>query len=105
MKQLREEAVEKSMNKKKEMKRRYDEDVKERKLFEVGDLVLMKDHIHNNKFANKLLGPFEVVARPSSQSYTLKLPTSLKGLHPVFHVSQLEPHHPNLAMKSPMGQV
>lgn len=71
MKQLREEAVEKSMNKKKEMKRRYDEGVKERKLFEVGDLVLMKDHVPNNKFADKWLGPFEVVKANKNHTYHL----------------------------------
>ena len=28
-------------------------------------------------------------------SYTLCLPKELRGVHPVFHVSQLEPHLPN----------
>ncbi|KIL54337.1 hypothetical protein M378DRAFT_53863, partial [Amanita muscaria Koide BX008] len=66
----------------------------------VGDLIFVKsDHIRttrpSRKLSDKFLGPFEVIAHPSRQSYTLRLPEHLCGIHPVFHVSQLEPHHPN----------
>jgi hypothetical protein len=47
------------------------------------------------KFAEKYLGPFEVIAKLSAASYTLRLPDYLRGIHPVFHISQLEPHFPN----------
>jgi hypothetical protein len=47
------------------------------------------------KFAEQFLGPYEIIAKPSSASYTLRLPKALRGIHPVFHVSQLEPHTPN----------
>lgn len=47
------------------------------------------------KFAEKFLGPFEVIAQPSRNSYTLCLPPDLRSVHPVFHISQLEPHFPN----------
>ncbi|KAF5350929.1 hypothetical protein D9758_010471 [Tetrapyrgos nigripes] len=40
-------------------------------------------------------GPFKVIAHPSSLLYTLKLPDYLHTIHPIFHVSQLEPAVPN----------
>ena len=64
---------------------------------EVGDQVYVKsEHIRttrpSKKLAEKYLGPFEVIAKPGRQSYTLRLPQHLRSIHPVFHVSQLEPH-------------
>ena len=47
------------------------------------------------KFAEKYLGPFQIISRPSSLAYELKLPKYLSRIHPVFHVSQLEPVIPN----------
>lgn len=47
------------------------------------------------KFAEKYLGPFKVIGRPGSLSYKLQLPKYLSRIHPVFHVSQLEPAIPN----------
>lgn len=47
------------------------------------------------KLSEKYLGPFKIIAKPSSLSYTIKLPDYLRGIHPVFHVSQLEPSVPN----------
>ena len=63
----------------------------------MGDQVYFKsEHIRttrpSKKLAEKYLGPFEVIARPGRQSYTLRLPQHLRSIHPVFHVSQLEPH-------------
>ena len=68
--------------------------------FKIGDHAFVKsDHIRttrpSKKLSEKFLGPFEIIARPSRQSFTLRLPNQLRGVHPVFHVSQLEPHHPN----------
>ena len=48
------------------------------------------------KFSEKYLGPFKVIARPSSLAYKLQLPQYLSHIHPVFHVSQLEPVIQNL---------
>ena len=45
--------------------------------------------------SEKLLGPFEIIAQHGKRSFTLKLPDHLKGIHPIFHVSMLEPHHNN----------
>src|SRR3979490_827994 len=47
------------------------------------------------KLAEKYLGPFQVIARAGSHSYTLQLPDTMRAVHPVFHVSMLEPATPN----------
>ena len=47
------------------------------------------------KLSEKQLGPFEIIAHPGTHSFTLRLPQALRALHPVFHVSQLEPGPPN----------
>ena len=45
----------------------------------------------SKKLADKFLGPYEVIAQPGTHSVTLHLPDSLHAVHPVFHVSMLEP--------------
>ena len=64
--------------------------------FSQGDKVwLIRRNIKTMRPSNKLdykkIGPYEVIERRGKSSYLLKLPTSLKRLHPVFHVSLLEP--------------
>ena len=49
----------------------------------------------SRKLAERNLGPYTVVGRVGQQSYTIKLPTSMHSVHPVFHISQLEVAHPN----------
>ena len=68
--------------------------------FKIGDKVFVKsDNIHttrpSKKLAEKFLGPFEILAQVGSASFTLHLPNSMCGIHPVFHVSMLEPSAPN----------
>jgi hypothetical protein len=46
------------------------------------------------KLAEKKIGPFLIISQPSPMSFTLRLPSTIR-IHPVFHVSQLEPEHPN----------
>ena len=43
------------------------------------------------KLSNKNVGPYEIITKPSSHSFTLRLPDSMHAVHPVFHVLQLEP--------------
>ena len=43
------------------------------------------------KLADKCLGPYEVIAQPGTHSVTLRLPDNLCTIHPVFHISMLEP--------------
>jgi len=47
------------------------------------------------KLFKKYLGPYKIIAQPSSQSFTLHLPDTMRAVHPVFHVSMLEPTIPN----------
>ncbi|MBW0534401.1 hypothetical protein O181_074116 [Austropuccinia psidii MF-1] len=43
------------------------------------------------KLSKRWLGPFEVIKNIGSHAYHLKLPQQWKSVHPVFHVSLLEP--------------
>src|SRR3979490_1194702 len=45
----------------------------------------------SKKLAEKYLSPFEVIARAGTHSYTLRLPDNMRAIHPVIHVSMLEP--------------
>ena len=45
----------------------------------------------SKKLADRFLGPYEVIAQPGTHSITLHLPDSLRAVHPMFHVSMLEP--------------
>ena len=68
--------------------------------FEIGSSAFVKAKYFcstwpSQKLAEKNLGPFEIIARPGSHSHTLRLPQGMKAVHPVFHVSQLEPAIPN----------
>ena len=47
------------------------------------------------KLDHKRLGPFPITEIVSTHARRLGLPLSLKAIHNVFHVSLLEPHHPN----------
>ena len=45
----------------------------------------------SKKLADKFLCPYEVIAQPGTHSVTLRLLDNLHAVHPVFHVSMLEP--------------
>jgi len=47
------------------------------------------------KNSEKYLGPYEIIAQPSPQSFTLCLPDTMRAVHPVFHISMLKPATPN----------
>ncbi len=49
----------------------------------------------SKKLSEKNLGPFDVIGKPGTHSITLRLPHQFCSIHPVFHVSQLEPACPN----------
>jgi hypothetical protein len=49
----------------------------------------------SKKLAEKNLGPYEIIAQPGPSSFTLRLPESMRMVHPVYHVSMLEPHTPS----------
>jgi len=63
---------------------------------EVGDHVFIlakfiKSTQPTKKLAEKYLGPFKVIGKPSTHSYLIKLPNHLHTIHPVFHILQIEP--------------
>ena len=87
-----------------EAQRRYQRPADDRRTpppeFEIGDKVYVKAKFFNTtrpskKLAEKMLGPYEIIARAGPQSYTLRLPDSLRTVHPVYHISMLEPHSPS----------
>src|SRR5260370_9449248 len=49
----------------------------------------------SKKLLEKNLGPFDIIGKPGTHSITLRLPHQFCSVHPVFHVSQLEPAWPN----------
>ena len=46
----------------------------------------------SDKLDFKKIGPYQIIEKRGKSSYLLKLPPSLKRLHPVFHISLLEPY-------------
>jgi len=63
---------------------------------EVGDCMFIltkfiKSTRPTKKLAEKYLGPFEVIGKPGTHSYLIKLPNHLRAIHLVFHISQIEP--------------
>jgi len=68
--------------------------------FKVGDQVYVKAKYFwstrpSKKLSEKNLGPYTIIAQVGSLSFTLRLPDSMHAVHPVSHVSQLEPAIPN----------
>ena len=68
--------------------------------FQVGQLVFVKAQYFwtthsSKKLSEKYLRPYEIIAQPSPQSFTLHLLDTMRAIHPVFHVSMLEPATPN----------
>jgi len=49
----------------------------------------------SKKLSEKYLRPYKIIAQPSLQSFTLYLPDTIRAIHPVFHVSMLEPAIPS----------
>ncbi len=45
----------------------------------------------SKKLLEKNLGPYDVIGKPGTHSVILRLPHQFRSIHPVFHVSQLEP--------------
>jgi hypothetical protein len=50
----------------------------------------------SHKLSDKYLGPYRVIKHAGSSSVVLELPHELRRVHPVFHVSMLEPFPDNL---------
>ena len=72
--------------------------------FKVGDKVFVKAQFFqttqpSKKLSKKYLGPYEIIAQPGTLLFTLHLPESMCSVHPVFHVSTLEPATSNTFSK------
>ena len=68
------------------------------KSFRIGDEVYLwvkniKTIRLNVKLDHQQLGPFTIINIVGKQSYKLWLPLLYEQLHPMFHVSLLEPHY------------
>ncbi|MBW0579860.1 hypothetical protein O181_119575 [Austropuccinia psidii MF-1] len=65
-------------------------------VFNPGDMVWLsskniKSSRRTKKLSERWLGPFPILKKVSTHSYHLKLPSQWKSIHPVFHISLLEP--------------
>jgi len=68
--------------------------------FKVGEQVYVKAKYFwstrpSKKLSEKNLGPYTIIAQVGSLSFRLRLPDSMRTVHPIFHVSQLELAIPN----------
>ena len=68
--------------------------------FKVGNQVYVKAKYFRStrpskKLSKKNLGPYPISAQVGTLSFTIRLPDSMHAVHPIFHVSQLEPAMPN----------
>jgi hypothetical protein len=80
-----------------EMKIQFDKSVRSTPEWNIGDQVWLNNkNITTTRPSPKLdhrwLGPFTISKRVSRSTYKLNLPLSMKGIHPVFHVSLLRKH-------------
>ena len=67
--------------------------------FKVGDQVYLKaKYLCSTRSSKKYLGPFTIISKPGTHSFTLQLSDSMRSVHPVFHISQLEPCAPNMIL-------
>jgi Integrase zinc binding domain len=87
-----------------EAQKRYQKSADARRIpqpdFKVGQNVMVKaEFIHttrpSKKLAEKSFGPYPIIGEAGSRSFVIKLPDSMRAVHPVFHVSMLEPAPPN----------
>ncbi|EDN09133.1 predicted protein [Histoplasma mississippiense (nom. inval.)] len=66
--------------------------------FKIGDYVMLNAKNLRllrpvRKLDHKYVGPFKILNTIGKQVYKLKLPPSYRNIHPVFHVSLLEPYN------------
>ena len=52
----------------------------------------------SKKLSKKNLGPYPIITQVGILSFTICLPDSMCAVHPIFHISQLEPVMPNIIL-------
>ena len=57
------------------------------------------------KLSPRFIGPFEILERVGTVAYRLALPSSMSGVHGVFHVSMLRNYTPDPAHVVDWGQI
>ena len=80
--------------------------------FEVGDHVFLTvmpkrgvvKFRMRGKLTSRYIGPFEVLKRVGTVAYRLALPSSLLGVHKVFHISMLQKNTPDPAHVVDLGR-
>jgi hypothetical protein len=92
------ERLEENLKKAVETQKRYYDEKHKPMTFNIGDQVVLRTKNLRRirpsvKLDNRYIGPFTVIDTWSKHAYKLSLPPSLKGIHPVFHVSLLEPYY------------
>ena len=83
------------------MKCHFDKHVRTNPDWNVGDEVWLNSRNISTtrpcpKLDDRWLGPFPISKVISSSAYELTLPASFRGVHPVFHVSLLRKHQPDM---------
>ena len=81
--------------------------------FEVGDHVFLKvmpkrrvvRFGKHGKLSSRFIGPFEILERVGTVAYRLALPSSISGVHEVFHVSMLRRYTQNPAHVVDWGEI
>ena len=78
--------------------------------FEVGDHVFLKVMpkrivVKFDKLSPRLIGSFKILERVGTVAYRLALPSSMAGVHKVFHVSMLQKYTPDLAHVVDWGHI
>lgn len=94
---IREEARERSKRQQNKNKKRYDEQVKTRKRYAVGEQVLLKDQTPSSKFEARWLGPMTVTRVTDYGVYYLAGPDTRKIKYGV-HSDQLLPYYQRKGM-------
>ena len=94
-----------------DMKRFYDRHRGETPDYPVGTKVLLDNtdlaiNRPSRKLSERRSGPFEIIEKIGTHAYRLNLPSQWKTVHPVFHVSKLEPYQedpdkPNFSLPPP----
>ncbi|MBW0481513.1 hypothetical protein O181_021228 [Austropuccinia psidii MF-1] len=77
-------------------KRHADKSIASPPVFNPGDMVWLsskniKSTRPTKKLSERWLGPFPILKQVSTHAYHLKLPSQWKSIHPVLHISLLEP--------------